>query len=85
MLYLVADDNTRNHIDYILIKNMFKKCVINSRVYPEMDCGSDHTLTIETRVRLSIGNDKRKCSREVNDLETLEDEVKNTIPDISEK
>ena len=45
--------NYRNQIDFILVKNRWKRCEENSRAYSGPDCGSDHNL-VGAMVRLKI-------------------------------
>ena len=52
----------RNQTDFILVKNRWKICAENSRIYPGPDCWSDHNL-VGAVVRLKIKKNKFKSRR----------------------
>ncbi|XP_066271905.1 craniofacial development protein 2-like [Branchiostoma lanceolatum] len=68
----------RNQMDYILINSRWRKCVINSRSYPGLDCGSDHNAVIAT-LRLRIKRNAQRNRRNQLNLAALE------IPAVREK
>ena len=61
------DDNTKNQIDYILASQRYRNTILNSKVYPDADCSSDHNLVV-TRLRMRMKKIKKKKPVEKLDL-----------------
>ena len=52
-----SDDNKT--IDYILASQRYRNTILNSNVYPDADCSSDHNQVV-TRLRMRMKNIKKK-------------------------
>ena len=51
------DGNTRNQIDFILIKRKWRTSVLNVKTFPGADCDTDHEL-LSTSIRLKVVKQK---------------------------
>ena len=47
------DNNTKNQIDYILVRKRFRNSLISCKTYPGADCNSDHNPVV-AKIRLKL-------------------------------
>jgi hypothetical protein len=66
--------HSKNMIDFIIINKRWKNCVLDSRIFPSADAGSDPQLVMcKMRLKLKLGTKSRAKSQRKHDFGKLKD------------
>ena len=65
------DSNTRNQMDYILIRERLQNALKSCKAYPGADCGSDHNPVI-AKVELKLRKLEKKKQNKKRDIQQLQ-------------
>ena len=67
-------NNTRNQIDYILVRERFRNALKTCKAYPGADCGSDHNPVI-ANIHLKLQKLKKSAQKKKLDLQLLRNDM----------
>lgn len=67
--------NSNNMIDFIIVNQRWKNCILDSRSFPSADTGSDHQLVMcSMRLKLKCSQKRRRQATRKHDISRLKDE-----------